>query len=78
MEINEKQFIAGFNSGYILAEHEPNMLSILLKNVQPVNSYISGMTNGQKMYEQDYSKANLIELDNIRQKGKVEIDRELI
>ena len=78
MEINEKQFIAGFNSGYILAEHEPNMLSILLKHVQPVNSYISGMTNGQKMYEQDYSKANLIELDNIRQKGKVEIDRELI
>lgn len=78
MEIDESKFIKGFNAGYLLAEHELNMLSILLKNVQPVNSYISGMTNGQKIYEQDYSKAHLIELDNIRQKGKDEIDRELI
>ncbi|MBK7694834.1 MAG: hypothetical protein IPP06_14485 [Saprospiraceae bacterium] len=78
MEINEKQYIAGFNSGYLLAEYESRMITILLKDVHPINSYISGMTNGQKKHEQDHPKAHLSELDNIRQKGKLEIDRDLI
>jgi len=46
MELNEKQFITGFNSDYLLSEHEPQMLTALLKNIQPVNSYITRMSFG--------------------------------
>ncbi|MBK7357723.1 MAG: hypothetical protein IPI45_13735 [Saprospiraceae bacterium] len=63
MELNEKQFVSGFNSGFVLAEHEPAMLNILLTNIRPTNSYITGLQSGQKEY-QTY-KAN-IELSNLR------------
>lgn len=76
MELNEKQFITGFNAGYLLAEHEPQMLTILLKDIQPINSYISGMSFGHKEYELEQSKNNLDELNQIRRKNRDEKDRE--
>lgn len=67
MELNEKQFIAGFNSGYLLAKFEPNLSTSLLNKISPVNSYISGMIFGQKQWEQNHSKHKLDELKQIRQ-----------
>ncbi|MBK7737546.1 MAG: hypothetical protein IPI45_07190 [Saprospiraceae bacterium] len=68
MELNEKQFIAGFNSGYILAEFEPQLLTALLKEIRPVNSYIYGLSFGQKEYELLQSEVHLNELNRLRQK----------
>jgi hypothetical protein len=76
MEKNEKQFISGFNAGYLMAEYEPQMLTTLLKSVQPVNSYISGMTFGQKEYELESTKTRIGELDNLRNKNKEDLSRE--
>ncbi len=54
MEYNEKQFIAGFNTGYILAKYEPEMLITLSKVIQPINSYMYGMSYGRKEFESEY------------------------
>jgi hypothetical protein len=75
MEINEKQFIAGFNSGYILAEHEPQLLTSLLSNIKPLTSYLSGMLFGQHEYELWQTKIQLNELEQIRQKERDQRER---
>lgn len=76
MEINEKQFIKGFNHGYVLAEYEPQLLSALLKGFQTINSYTSGISYGQKEYELERTKGQLDELDKIRQESRNEKDLE--
>lgn len=75
MELNEKEFIAGFNSGYLIAEYEPLILTALLKQIHPINSYIYGMSLGQKEYELEVSKIQLNELGQMRQKTSREKNR---
>jgi hypothetical protein len=75
MELNEKQFITGFNSGYLLAKYEPKMLTALLKSIQPINSYISGMSLGQQEYELEQTRSHINELRILRQKGRDEKER---
>lgn len=74
MNLNENQFTAGFNAGYLLAEYEPKMLTVLLKEIQPENSYITGMSSGQKEYELEQLKSNLNELEQLRHQGRKERD----
>jgi len=76
MKLNEKQFTAGFNSGYLLAEYEPQLLTALLKEIRPVNSYVSGMSFGQKEYVLEQTKSHLNELNHLRQKTRDEKDRD--
>ena len=47
MVLNETQFITGFNNGYLLAKFEPKLLNVVLKHIQPTNSYIMGQASGQ-------------------------------
>lgn len=72
MELNEQQFITGFNSGYLLAKYEPVMLTSLLKDIRPTTSYIQGMTYGQREYEQELMKDRLNDLNELRGKGSRE------
>jgi len=37
MILNEKQFIIGFNNGYLLARFEPQILNAVLKEIMPIN-----------------------------------------
>lgn len=76
MELNEKQFITGFNTGYLLAEYEPQILTELLKRIQPINSYISGVSFGQKEFELDQTKTHLNQVDRIRLKTRNDRDNE--
>ena len=77
MELNEKQFITGFNNGYLLAQYEPEMLTSLLTQISPVNSYISGMTYGKKEYELELQSKQLDDLGRLRNKGKDDREAEL-
>ncbi len=77
MELTERQFIKGFNAGYFLAEYEPQLLTSLLKNIQPTNSYISGLSFGQKEYELELQTNHLDDLKKIRNKGKNSREAEL-
>jgi hypothetical protein len=75
MEYNEQKFIAGFNSGYLLAKYEPELLTSLLRNISPMNSYISGMSFGQKEYEME---KDLVDISKLRLDRNRSIDsREL-
>lgn len=77
MELNEKQYTAGFNSGYILAKHEPTLLRSLLKEISPTTSYLRGMSSGQKEYEIEFTKNRLLELEKLREKTGIDIKRNL-
>lgn len=72
MDINEKLFITGFNSGYLLAEFEPQLLILLLNNVQPNNSYMRGIFAGQKEFELGKETDKLDTLKMLRQKKRDE------
>lgn len=73
MEINEQQFAKGFNDGYVLANHEPKVLNAILHNINPTNSYISGLSSGQKEFELE---TNVHDLAKLRQSRNQDRDLE--
>lgn len=77
MEQDEKQFIAGFNSGFILANHEPLTLSSVVKGLQSDNSYIQGLLKGQLEFEKVQSRFRLNELSRLRDKSIDKKDRDM-
>jgi hypothetical protein len=72
MVMDEQKFTTGFNSGYILAHHVPQLLKLVLKNIQPTNSYILGLSSGQREYELWHEKSHLDNLGQIRQNRRDE------
>ncbi len=73
MEHGEQQFVKGFNSGYLLAKHEPVLLGKIVKTVEPSNDYLSGFLSGKEEYEIEFEKNQLDDLTQLRRKSK---DRE--
>ena len=51
MEQQEQQFIKGFNDGYLLAKHEPEIAAQLAKTPNESNGYFSGLIGGKDQYE---------------------------
>jgi len=49
------EFLNGYNHGYIMAEHEPELLDKILKSLDgnPSNDYMRAMSKGQIQYELD-------------------------
>ena len=58
MVTNEVLYIKGFNHGYLMAKHEPEVLKHLL-TATPENEYLQGMQEGQKEYEKELAKEKL-------------------
>jgi hypothetical protein len=59
-----------------MAKYEPSILEMLLKDIRPINSYILGLSSGQREYELLYSKSQLDELELLRQKNRDQRDQE--
>lgn len=74
MDIEEKRYAIGFNSGYLLAKHEPQLLNALLKNIKPINSFISGLLFGKKEYELEITNIRLNELEQLKNNNSREKD----
>ena len=72
MDMNEQRFVTGFNSGYILARFEPQLLVALFKNIKAGNSYLKGILAGQKEFERRKERDELSELKQVRHKGRDE------
>lgn len=67
-------FIQGFNNGYLLEQHRPELLARVLHNLSPSTEYISGLASGQKQYQQERTERELDELSKLRHQDK---DREI-
>ena len=74
MDTQEKQYIRGFNHGYLLTKHLPELVTSLIKNIkETTNEYFSGFFSGKEEYELEVSRIHLGELQQLRNKAK---DRE--
>jgi hypothetical protein len=60
MTKNEELYIKGFNSGYIMARHEPELLKKLVK-ATPETEYIKGMKDGQKEHEKEMLQQRMMQ-----------------
>lgn len=78
MEDNDKQFIAGFNSGYLLQKHEPELFEKISKVSNDNNQYCLGLTAGGKQFDKD-KKMELLKEEKNQNKSKTQdkdIDRD--
>lgn len=69
-----KEFVKGYNHGYQLAKHEPELLDKLLKSQSgnTPNDYSNAMVQGRNQYEQEKLVA---EMKAIRERQKQTISR---
>lgn len=73
MEIQEQQYIKGFNHGYTLSRYEPGLTTKIIKNLNPANDYLSGFFSGKEEWELEQSRSQLDEIQRLRDNSK---DRE--
>ncbi len=66
----EEKFIKGFNNGYTLAEHEPELLNKIVKNLNSTNDYVQGIVSGRHEFELEKSRTLLDDLTNLRSKSQ--------
>jgi hypothetical protein len=55
----EQQFTKGFNNGYLLAKHEPELLKQLLAINKDNNDYLKGVASGKKEHDIEKMKKRL-------------------
>jgi len=51
--LEEQQYTKGFNNGYLLAKHEPELASRLMTQPNEHNAYFRGLLGGKQEYEQE-------------------------
>jgi hypothetical protein len=73
--VEEKSYASGFNTGYILAEFEPQILDSILKNIQSITPFIDGLKYGQIEYQHELMQ-NRINAINQLKSNNPELDRE--
>lgn len=74
MENQEQEYTKGFNSGYLIAKHEPELYTELGKSIEAKTDYLEGFVSGGKEYEHQKTMTKHID----KEKGKgldIEIDR---
>lgn len=50
--MDEKEYIKGFNSGYLLSKHDPELLEKILKTPND-SGYLKGMETGKKQHDRE-------------------------
>ena len=74
---NEEKYTQGFNGGYLLAQHEPELLSAIIKNPNDHSEYFQGLVHGKEEYELDKTRGYSIQYrDNTPDKDKGSRERE--
>ena len=49
----EQQYIKGFNNGYLLSKHEPDLAAQLTANPNDHSEYFKGLVSGKQEYEKE-------------------------
>ena len=53
----DQDYLKGFNSGYLLAKHEPSLASQLAAHPNQQNEYFKGMLAGKQQHEREWAKS---------------------
>jgi hypothetical protein len=53
METQEQQYIKGFNHGYVLAIHEPELVKSIVANKNDHNIYFKGLASGKQEHDME-------------------------
>ena len=70
MSNQEKLYLRGFNSGYVLAKHMPILLAQIVKTIHPSEGFTKGFLSGKKEYELERSRIQIDELSHLRSKSQ--------
>ncbi|TCP25146.1 hypothetical protein EV195_104179 [Tenacibaculum skagerrakense] len=63
--MNMEKYIKGFNDGYLLKEHKPELLENIL-NTTSSNDYIQGLKDGEREFKKQKVKSRTQELDDLK------------
>lgn len=61
MATTNEKYIKGFNDGYLLKEHNPDLLKSILQSKSD-NDYFKGLSDGSKVLKKEKIKTRLQEL----------------
>lgn len=85
MEQEQKDYTKGFNNGYLLAQHQPELLNKISGSLDRSNSYCDGLLSGKEEYEIEKAKEYFKkfdrgdsfgkEKDKGKDRGDIEINR---
>ena len=64
MELS-KEYVKGFNSGYLLRKHKPMLMKELEDGIKPTSPYVQGLLDGNKEYERELDR----KLDRMQEKS---------
>lgn len=64
--MSEEKYTKGFNSGYILAGHKPELLQTVTQNLPPTNDYVTGLMDGKEQLELEKTKDQMSEMEQLR------------
>ena len=67
---NEKQFIQGFNSGFILAQYQMELFNSIINAVHSKPLYVQGMVEGKEQLKIEKDNEKLKELNKLREIGR--------
>lgn len=68
--MNEEKYIKGYNSGYILASHKPELLQIITQNLSLANDYTVGILSGKNQFEKERQSVQIQDIEKLRNHGK--------
>lgn len=69
-EYDMEQYVQGFNHSYLLAAHEPTLLSEIEPSLNPSNDYFKGFFSGREQWQREQEKAQVNELAQIRNRSQ--------
>jgi hypothetical protein len=72
----EKQFAKGFNSGYLIAKHQPDLFAKIEKNLDSKNEFVQGLLFGKEELEKEKKVIHLKDIPAKSFNNKKNIDRE--
>jgi hypothetical protein len=64
--MNEEKYIKGFNNGYVLAEHKPELLKAVTQNLPPANEYVEGILDGKEQFKLEKTQEQISEIEQLR------------
>ena len=59
MENDDIQYQKGFNNGYLMSVHHPDLLEKLIHKLIPENEYLKGLFDGKEQHQHEMAEHDL-------------------